>query len=227
MMNFKTFSIITAGFIALGSLIPQKAFAASITASASGSENPGVVTGTSLQNGDFSLTANDGISSTRLGDGVNDTVRWNFDFSNDTNLNSFLSGGPLTSAVLSLTLSPRSGLITTDSTGIDGGSSVRIPDIQGIPSVGQIGTVEFDLLDFGFDANGILNALTSGTANSISWFYQDDAIISNAQLTLVSGDPESVPEPTSMLGLFALGAVGIGSLKRKQSKQSVNLITQQ
>ncbi len=93
-------------------------------------------------------------------------------------------------------------------------TSVRIPSIPGIPSRGDIGTVTFDLLDYGFDASGILNALTSGTANSIAWVYQDDAIISNAQLTLES---ESVPEPTSMLGLFILGAVGIGSLKRKQS----------
>ena len=92
--------------------------------------------------------------------------------------------------------------------------SIKIPDIPGIPSQGQKGTVTFDLLDYGFDANNILNALTSGTANSISWVYQDDAIISYAQLTLES---ESVPEPTSMLGLFVLGAVGIGSLKRKQS----------
>ena len=163
---------------------------------------------------DFTLTANNGTSTTNLGDGVDETTRWDFDFSNDPNLNSFLSDGSLTSALLTLTLSPRSGLITTDSTGIPGVGSVKIPDIPGIPSRGQKGTVTFDLLDYGFDGNNILTALTSGTANSISWVYQDDAIISYAQLTLES---ESVPEPTSMLGLFVLGAVGIGSLKRKQS----------
>ncbi|MEO0967449.1 MAG: PEP-CTERM sorting domain-containing protein [Cyanobacteria bacterium J06639_18] len=214
MLNLKTLSIITAGFIAVGSFMSQTASAASITAVASGSESPDRVRGTSLQNGDFTLTANNGTSTTNLGDGVDETTRWNFDFSGNTNLNSFLSDGNLKSALLSLTLSPRSGLITTDSTGIPGVGSVRIPSIPGIPSRGDIGTVTFDLLDYGFDASGILNALTSGTANSIAWVYQDDAIISNAQLTLES---ESVPEPTSMLGLFILGAVGIGSLKRKQS----------
>ena len=215
MLNLKTLSIITAGFIAVGSFMSQTASAASITAVASGSENPNRITGTSLQNGDFTITANNGNpATTRLGDGVDETTRWNFDFSGNTNLNSFLSDGNLKSALLSLTLSPRSGLITTDSTGIAGVGSVRIPSIPGIPSRGDIGTVTFDLLDYGFDASGILNALTSGTANSIAWVYQDDAIISNAQLTLES---ESVPEPTSMLGLFVLGAVGIGSLKRKQS----------
>lgn len=218
MTKFKTISIITAGFITIGSLIPQSASAASITANVSGDENPGIVTGTSIQNGDFTITANDGNPAfTTLGDGVDETVRWNFDFNNDTNLNSFLSEGGLTSAVLSLTLSPRSGLITTDSTGIPSVAGIAIPNIPGIPSLGQIGTVEFDLLDYGFNANSILTALSSGTQNSISWFYQDDAIISNAQLTLVSEDSQSVPEPTSMLGLFVLGLVGIGSLKRKQS----------
>jgi hypothetical protein len=214
MIKFKTISIITAGFIAIGSLIPQKASAASITANVSGSENPGIVTGTSLQNGDFTITPN--VFNT-LGDGVDEFTSWNFDFSNDTNLNSFLSDGSLTSAVLSLTLSPRSGLITTDSTGIPGVAGVAIPNIPGIPSVGQIGTVQFDLLDYNFDAASILTALSSGTQNSISWSYQDDAIISNAQLTLVSEDSQSVSEPTSMLGLFVLGAVGIGCLKRKES----------
>lgn len=214
MTKLKTLSVITAGFIALGSFMSQTASAASITAVASGSENPNKITGTSLQNGDFTLTANNGTSTTYLGDGVDETTKWDFDFSNNTNLNSFLSDGNLKSALLSLTLSPRSGLITTDSTGIPGMGSVKIPNIPGIPSVGKIGTVTFDLLDYGFDANNILTALTSGTANSISWVYQDDAIISNAQLTLES---ESVPEPTSMLGLFVLGAVGIGSLKRKKS----------
>ncbi|MEM7714468.1 MAG: PEP-CTERM sorting domain-containing protein [Cyanobacteria bacterium P01_A01_bin.68] len=218
MIEFKTVSIVTAGLIAIGSFIPQKAYAASITAVASGSPNPGIVTSTNLQNGDFTITANNGNpATTTLGDGVDETVRWNFDFSSDPNLNSFLSSGSLTSAVLSLTLSPRSGLITTDSTGIPGVGGIAIPNIPGIPSIGQIGTVEFDLLDFGFNGGSILNALVSGTQNSIAWVYQDDAIISNAQLRLVSEDSVEVPEPTSMLGLFVLGAVGIGSLKCKKS----------
>ena len=216
MVKLKTISVITAGFLALGSLMSQTASAASITSVASGSENPDRIRATSLQNGDFTLTANNGTSITNLGDGVDETTRWNFDFSNDTNLNSFLSGGTLKSALLSLTLSPRSGLITTDSTGIPGVGSIKIPNIPGIPSVGQIGTVQFDLLDYGFDAGNILTALTSGTPNSISWVYQDDAIISNAQLTLEAEDPQAVPEPSSMLSLFVLGAVGISNIKGKQ-----------
>ncbi|MEM6403487.1 MAG: PEP-CTERM sorting domain-containing protein [Cyanobacteria bacterium P01_D01_bin.116] len=220
-MKLKNISIVTAGFIAISSFMSQQASAASITAVASGSEL-NQITGTSLQNGDFTIKANTGNPAiTLLGDGVDETVTWDFDFSNDTNLNSFLSSNSLTSAVLSLTLSPRSGLITTDSTGIPGVASVAIPNIPGIPSIGQFGTVTFDLLDFGFNSNAILNALQSGQ-NSIAWTYNDDAIISNAQLTLVSEDAVEVPEPTSILGLFVLGAVGFGSLKRKKS---INFLT--
>ncbi|MEM1393269.1 MAG: PEP-CTERM sorting domain-containing protein [Cyanobacteria bacterium P01_H01_bin.150] len=220
-MKLKNISIVTAGFIAISSFMSQQASAASITAVASGSEL-NQITGTSLQNGDFTIKANTGNPAiTLLGDGVDETVTWDFDFSNDTNLNSFLSSNSLTSAVLSLTLSPQSGLITTDSTGIPGVASVAIPNIPGIPSIGQFGTVTFDLLDFGFNSNAILNALQSGQ-NSIAWTYNDDAIISNAQLTLVSEDAVEVPETTSILGLFVLGAVGIGSLKRKQS---INFLT--
>ncbi|MGB3642293.1 MAG: hypothetical protein WBA39_32630 [Rivularia sp. (in: cyanobacteria)] len=215
-MKLKNISIITAGFIAISSFMSQQASAASITAVASGSEL-NRITGTILQYGDFTIKANTGNPAiTLLGDGVDETVTWDFDFSNDTNLNSFLSSNSLTSAVLSLTLSPQSGLITTDSTGIPGVAGVAIPNIPGIPSIGQFGTVTFDLLDFGFNSNAILTALQSGQ-NSIAWTYNDDAIISNAQLTLTSADVVEVPEHTSILGLFVLGAVGIGSLKRKQS----------
>ncbi len=220
MIKLKNISIITAGFIAISSFMSQQASAASITAVSLGDEI-NQITGTSLQYGDFTIKANTGNPPiTRLGDGIDETVTWDFNF-NDSDVNSFLSGNSLTSAVLSLTLSPRSGLITTDSTGIAGVAGVAIPNIPGIPALGQTGTVQFDLLDFGFDSNDILNALRFGTPNSISWFYQDDAIISNAQLTLVSEDAVEVPEHSSILGLFVLGAVGIGSLKRKQS---INLL---
>ncbi|NEQ85534.1 MAG: PEP-CTERM sorting domain-containing protein [Moorea sp. SIO2I5] len=61
----------------------------------------------------------------------------------------------------------------------------------------------------------------NANSGKISVSYRDDAIVSRAELSLSTS--ERVPEPTSILGILALGALGISSLlkhKLKQQKQA-------
>lgn len=204
-------------FISIGCLIPEAASAASITATVQGDTNPPTINGQSLQNGDFLITPN---NNTFLGNGIDEFTNWSFDFNNDLNLQKFLDGisqGPLTSAQLTLTLSPKS-LFSTDSTGIPSVKGIaNLPNIPGIPNVGGTGTVVLDLLnDYEFTSEQILGAFNSGDANSIPWTYQDDAIISFAQLKLEAKDAQSVPEPIT--GLVLAAGIGGAALKRTKNK---------
>ena len=200
-----------------------EALAVSITATATDSDEfqPGF--STSLIDGDFTIQGN-GLNPPAqfLGDGVDDTTLWSFDFTNDPNLPLFPTNGILKEALLTLELSPRSGLLPTDSTGIFGVKSIKIPEIPGIPMVGQTGTVTIDLLDFGFTSEQILTTLkgsgpvTRGAPNnpnSIPWFYSDDSIVSYAELKLHA---EPTPEPSTLIGLGTLALAGGTLLRRKR-----------
>jgi hypothetical protein len=201
--------------------MPEDASAVVITATAQGDTNPPIINGQSLQNGDFLITPN---VFTTLGNGIDEFTNWDFDFNSDSNLQTFINainGGPLTSAKLTLTLSPKS-LFSTDSTGIPGVKGIpNLPSIPGIPNVGKTDTVVLDLLnDYGFTSTQILGAFNSGSANVIPWAYQDDAIISFAQLELEAEDSQSVPEPASIISLLAVGTLGAGSALRKKLPSS-------
>ncbi|MBE9116616.1 PEP-CTERM sorting domain-containing protein [Lusitaniella coriacea LEGE 07157] len=228
--------VVTALLVAFSALNPGKVNAASIISNpVSGSTEPTQIFNapldgqTSTQNGDFTITRSGGNST--LGNGIDELTTWGFDFTNAPNLNKFLNSGRLKFALLTLTLSPKSGLITTDRLGIPGVGSIRVPQIAGIPAVGKIGTVQLDLLKNGFTSAGILGSLQSTVGSSIGlgggqtftvsnaenvipFSYADDSIVSFAQLKL-----ETVPEPTSTLGFLALGIVGMGSLRRKRQSE--------
>lgn len=182
--------------------------------------------GTQLQDGDFLITANAGNPPvTSLGDGWDETIRWNFDFNNDPALNSFLaainSGADLTKAELTFNIMPTNGLITTDHTGIPGVQGISIPNIPDVVnSVYQNITFTLNLFDYGFDSINILNAFNSGTQNSVPWYWQDDVIMSSASLTLETEDISPVPEPTMILGLLVLGTVCGSTIKRKEEEKS-------
>ncbi|NES71167.1 MAG: PEP-CTERM sorting domain-containing protein, partial [Okeania sp. SIO2D1] len=197
--------------------VPKEALAISIKATATGSSNPTPVVGGYLQNGDFLILQNSVIPSLPTGDGIDETTNWLFDFSNDSNLTLFPVSSPLDSALLTLTLSPSNSLITTDTTGVPGVKSIQIPSIPGIPAVGTTGTVSIELLDFGFTSTDIINSLDPVT-NTIPWLYQDDAIISFAELELTVESVESVPEPTSILGLLVTGAIAAGIVREKKQE---------
>ncbi|MEM1167650.1 MAG: PEP-CTERM sorting domain-containing protein [Cyanobacteria bacterium P01_H01_bin.35] len=193
--------------------VPKEALAISIKATATGSPSLTPVSARNLQNGDFLILGNQNVPRFPTGDGHSERTEWLFDFSSDNNLRLFPGSSPLDSALLTLTLSPGDSLVTTDITGVSSGKFIRIPSIPGIPRVGAIGTVSIDLLDFGFTSEDIINSFDPVT-NTIPWFYADDALISSAELelTVKESETESVPEPSSILGLFALGSLGVRSL---------------
>lgn len=222
----------TALAIAFCALNPGTAKAASMISNIYGSPEPTQLKNapldgqTSIQNGDFTITRS-GANST-LGNGVDELTTWGFDFTNSPNLHKFQGTKPLKSALLTLTLSPKSGLFPTDIFGIPGVGSIYVPNIPNLPELGQTGTLQLDLLDYGFTSAGILDGLksavgsniglgggqvfqSSNAENVVPFRYSDDAIISYAELKL-----ETVPEPTVTLGLLGLGIAGIAARRRKQ-----------
>ena len=207
----------TAAFMTLGGLMDGAAEAMSITASVTGDPNPPREWATSLQVDDLLLTHNNGTSVAYLGDGKDETIKWDFDFSSDPNVQNFLDDvDVVTSALYTFTVKPTNSLITTDWTGIPNVDAIRIPDIAGIPSVGQVGTVTIDLLDHGFDPNNLLKQLQQSPI--IPWYWQDDVVLSDAQLELTGESSQPVPEPTSVLALLAVGALGAVSVGKRSRK---------
>ncbi len=196
--------------------VPKEALAISIKATATGSPNPTPIVGGDLQNGDFLIQHNRVPPSLPTGDGSDEVTRWLFDFSSDSNLAFFPISSPLNSALLTLTLFPANGLLTTDATGVFGGKVIRIPEIPGIPAVGTTGTVSIELLDFGFTSTDIINSFDPVT-NTIPWVYADDAVVSYAELELTV-EVESSPEPTNILGLLVTGAIAAGIIRGKKQE---------
>ena len=208
----------TAASVAVLLLGTKVSEAVTISATASGSPTPPQIpvdnSPVTIINGDFTITDSSGFNEI-AGNGINESTTWNFNFSNNSNLNLFTPSTQLSSALFTLTINPKQQFVTTDTTGIGGGISelVNVLDIPNVPPVGETGTITFDLLDFGFSQTTLLTVLNADSSKTIPWFYQDDAIISFAQLDLTT---ETVPEPSSILGLLAFGAFGIGSrLNRK------------
>lgn len=205
--------LLSAGaWIAGGCLLSEGVFAATISATAVGSPTPGVTTEKELQNGDFLILPGD---TTSLGHGDNEITLWNFDFNDDPNLSSFstaASSSSLTSAELTLTMTPTNEYLDTDKIEIPNSNTIPVPSIPGIPEIGETGTVEVDLLDFGFTSEEILEAFSSGEANVIPFKYQDDAMISSAELELAAA-----PEPTTILGTSI--ALGLGALFKGRGQE--------
>jgi hypothetical protein len=63
--------------------------------------------------------------------------------------------------------------------------------------------------------------------NTLDFIVRDEGVISGFRVGEISGtastisEPESVPEPTSTVGLLALGAIGLGLVLKKQSGVSL------
>ncbi|NES85591.1 MAG: PEP-CTERM sorting domain-containing protein [Moorea sp. SIO2B7] len=211
------FTIPASLFVVASAFVAGEALAISITATVNDDGTNTTLFGTELQDGDFLLKANTGNPpSTLLGDGIDETITWDFDFNTDSALSDFLvainSGADLTSAAITFEVIPTNSLITTDWTGIPSVKSIAIPNIPGVTfSVNQNTVFTLELLDLGFNSTQILNSFNTGTLNSVPWYWQDDVIIKSASLTL---ETETTPEPHSLLGLLAIGALGTTSLKR-------------
>ena len=86
------------------------------------------------------------------------------------------------SALLTITLTPQNGLISTDVVRIDGLPNIVTPVIQSLP-VGAASTIDLKLLDF-YSSAEIMGVLTSGSAGLVPMLYADDAILTRAELEL-------------------------------------------
>jgi len=156
-----------------------------ITATASGNPTPTPAPSTAtLTNGDFLIGANPLAPLT--GDGIDEETTWTFDFTGDPSFPFFSSSLPLTSALLTLTLTPGDVLINTDVVLIEGLAQITTSKIQTLP-VGLTSTIYLQLLDF-YSSADILRVFT-GNADKIPMRYGKNAIISSAQLELTQQVP--------------------------------------
>lgn len=217
MASFQKLPIVALISIAAGSLIPNTALAATFTSTAIGSTNINAVNDPAiqfLQNGNFLIQRmNPGQGD--LGDGKNEKTWWEFDFSSQ-----FSSiTDTLSSAFLSVTLNPAFGS-NNDGIRIRGnkyGFNFISKPFANLTS-GQAQTVDINLFDY-YSPSQILSYFND-KGGRFKMEYQDDALVSRAQLTLGVGTPsQSVPEPASLFGLLAVGG-GLGALKRRQKPQA-------
>ena len=164
-----------------------------ITATASGSLTPPIAPPTdTVTNGDFLIGSNPAAGIT--GDGQDEETSWTFKFAGDPKFPLFSPSRQLTSALLTLTLTPKDDLITTDGVLIEGlgtigGSIPNAPEIQGLP-VGVTNTIHMQLLDRlpGYSSAAILGVFSAG-GGQIPMRYADDSIISSAKLELIQESP--------------------------------------
>ena len=153
----------------------------SIRATAYGSANPPQANFPStVTNGDFKISGSN--QAPLVGNGVDETTTWDFDFKGDPNFTFFSPSQPLLSAKLTLVLIPRSTLITTDFVRIEGLSGIT-EKIQSLP-VHQMSTVVIELCGPHYSQAQIMGALQGGSNGIIPMFYHDDAILVCAELVL-------------------------------------------
>lgn len=174
-----------------------------ISATASGSLTPPKAVGESVVNGDFLILRNRLAPDEITGDGSDEETSWTFYFNEHPDFALFSPSQPLTSALLTLTLTPKDkepgGLrgVTTDGFWIDTLGYGGAPDeFQSLP-LDETATITVELLDRvpSYTSTAILGILFSMDGffgGRISMHYQDDAIVSFALLELTQ---ESVPLP--------------------------------
>ena len=214
--------------LALAAVIAPASFAGVITASVSGSVNP--VTAnypTNVTNGGFTILGN--ASALVVGDGIDDTTTWNFDF-NGPSLASFIASAPINGATLKLTVTARAAGVADDRLWIGTPTQGAIPGsdpgfigIQNtVPTlaslvIGQTTDVQANLLSV-FSPTEILDYLQNGVFGSgagiIPFVYHDDVVVSYAELTLSTRDAVApVPEPATF-ALFGVGIAAAGLYRR-------------
>lgn len=217
MASFQKLPIVAMISIAAGSLIPNPAMAATLTSTAIGSTDITSVTDpatTLLRNGDFLIQRmNPGKGN--LGDGKNEKTWWDFDFSSTlTSITDTLS-----SAFLSLTLTPEFGA-NNDGVRIRGdqyGFDFITEPFANLTS-GQTQTLEINLFDY-YSPAQILSYFND-KGGRFKMESSDDALVSRAELTLGIGTAtQSVPEPTTILGLLAISGA-FSALKRRQNREA-------
>jgi hypothetical protein len=176
-----------------------------ISATATGSTTPQTAVGQNVVNGDFFILYNRNpiaiAQGFETGDGEDEETLWTFFFNEHPDFSKFTKNLGLTSALLTLTLTPKdvttnghsNDAIWIESLGFIGGDPLSdgtptLPEIQTL-TAGVKTTVMIDLLKYGYTAEEILNVLFSSFGGRISMWYEDDALISFAQLDLTQESP--------------------------------------
>lgn len=212
----------TAIAIAASLSLPAQATEISATASAASTLPATVPVNQDLINGDFLILANPGAGAGHVtGDGVDETTRWSFDFSAHPNYAAFIADGSLVGARLTLTLNtaffingvgPNTDIVfPSDANGSVFPGWVLPTFINGVFGTYSSGTISASLITVGMAPGELFNFLSSRNG-LFPMVYGDDAIVTEARLTLVSAP---VPEPQQFLLMLAgLGAVG-GWMRRR------------
>ena len=161
----------------------------SISAEANGSATPEMLPDATeedfIENGDFKIFLAGGNNKT-LGDGIDEVTVWDFDFTADSRFESFPDSEPLSSARLTLTLTPKSLLFDSDVLRISGLADITPPVYAELP-VRETSTIDVELLEF-YTSEEILGVLNED-GGKITMASYDDAIVSSAKLVLVSQSP--------------------------------------
>ncbi len=189
-----TLLLLACAALVASSAAPALASQLTISAVANGSATPTPVPPTQgLQNGDFFMQPNPG--GVVNGDGIDDPTQWVFDFTTDPDFAIFPTNVPLSSALLTLSLTIGNEGITTDLVGMTDPAftsflppgPVATPILQSLAFPGTY-TVQIELLNFYASAD-VLGSLTSN-GGMIPMLYHDDVILFHARLDLVtSGAP--------------------------------------
>lgn len=160
-----------------------------VSSEVSGSNSPETSPSTeAVQNGDFRITSpnpDPKSQKVKTGDGKDETTRWTFDFTSDLNWTQVpLTDVSLVSARLTLTLLPKTRLVTTDVVRIEAKSfgNINSPAIQCLKQ-GDEETVVMELITEGYDADSIRDYLEE-SQGKVKMVYADDAIVSYAKLDL-------------------------------------------
>jgi hypothetical protein len=154
-----------------------------LAASATGDVSPPQASGAPVTNGNFVIHNCCPFSPT--GDGKDEFTLWTFDFSGDPNLPFFLEPTQLSSAILSLTLTPGTSPILSDSVRIESFPEIRAPVLRTL-ALGVTTNIQVDLLAY-YSPTDVLNFLRD-TGGPVAMIYQKDAVVSYAELRLTRPD---------------------------------------
>ncbi|CAD5371747.1 PEP-CTERM domain-containing protein [Rubrivivax sp. A210] len=204
---------------------PAHAITISATATAASSQPGPVALTQDLVNGDFTIGANPAAGPGHVtGDGVDETTRWAFDFTADPGYAAFMATGGLVEARLRLTLNTQFFI-----NGVGPSTDVALPS-DGVTGLFPAWTLPSFIngVAGNYNSGSIVTSLVSqvgmNPAELFNWLsshgglfpmrYADDALVTAADLTLVSAP---VPEPHATL--LMLAGAGLLLARRRRMGQ--------